>query len=404
MERGRDAAPLTSEFMSFAKSVIDNPSNKNVIDLVRKFGTHYRTQTTLGGIYQYKASISQRDVAILEKLGKNVAASVELGIKKPSAAVTAGGSGSTDTSSSSGLQVSGKKVEISAIANPPFQDQKWFEGGAEPSAKWFAHVDNYSGLGVRSMQLEWIWKIFDSSNAENPIMRTTKSKSFPTARAQLDAARDAIKAAIDPANCVNNGLCAEGYDGCSLSGQFKKPGDFAYPPTCLSCYQDSSGPMCDPEHTKSCTQKMCTCDPGWDGPKCSNEVGGCKRGLGSNDQEFAPHVFCSSNGEYQLLLQNDCNLVVKGPAGIRYDWQMSQPQCGGGGGGCEASLRLGDDGNLVLWCDGRSSWSSNTARAGGGNAAYMEVGNDGNVVLYNGMENSATQDRASYWSFVERMT
>ncbi|HZH75013.1 MAG TPA: D-alanyl-D-alanine carboxypeptidase family protein, partial [Archangium sp.] len=78
----------------------------------------------------------------------------------------------------------------------------------------------------------------------------------------------------------------------------------------------------------------------------------------------------SNNGLYRLVLQNDGNLVLYGPDGVR--WTPGAPSTGN-------QLVL-QDGNLVLYdTSGKFIWQSGS---GGNIGAWLALQHDGNLVVY----------------------
>lgn len=82
----------------------------------------------------------------------------------------------------------------------------------------------------------------------------------------------------------------------------------------------------------------------------------------------------SSNGWYQLIMQNDGNLVIYDKAG-NARWSSKTPI------GAAARLIMQNDGNAVVYRNSNNAvlWSSGTANSGG-NRITMQ--NDGNLVIY----------------------
>jgi CHAP domain len=102
-------------------------------------------------------------------------------------------------------------------------------------------------------------------------------------------------------------------------------------------------------------------------------------GAGKADQLCAPHsmgldqYIHSSSGQYELLMQDDGNLVLYGPSGAT--WASNTVGSGG------TSVNMQGDGNLVMYTSAaKPVWASNTAGTGSGNHLVMQ--NDGNLVIY----------------------
>jgi hypothetical protein len=91
----------------------------------------------------------------------------------------------------------------------------------------------------------------------------------------------------------------------------------------------------------------------------------------------------SRSGAYQLVQQNDGNLVLYTPSG--YSWTNTY-----GYGNPGATTTLTWDGNLVSSINGVVLWQSNTP-GHGGEGPYLHLQNDGNLVLYRGND-------TPYWS------
>ncbi|MFB0830309.1 lectin [Brevibacillus laterosporus] len=79
----------------------------------------------------------------------------------------------------------------------------------------------------------------------------------------------------------------------------------------------------------------------------------------------------STNGEYQLVMQDDGNLVLYGRG--RALWNSNTH------GQAASNLIMQGDGNLVIYGYPHAIWHSNTHNNPG---ARLVVQNDGNVVIY----------------------
>jgi YD repeat-containing protein len=80
----------------------------------------------------------------------------------------------------------------------------------------------------------------------------------------------------------------------------------------------------------------------------------------------------STDGRYELVMQNDGNLVLYGPSG--YMWQSRT------GGSEGAFVIMGGDGNLALYdVHGNTLWTTGTS---GNSGAYFTIQTDGNLVVY----------------------
>ncbi|KAK1265031.1 hypothetical protein QJS04_geneDACA021315 [Acorus gramineus] len=83
-----------------------------------------------------------------------------------------------------------------------------------------------------------------------------------------------------------------------------------------------------------------------------------------------------TNGYYQFIMQNDCNLVLYD--GGRAIWASNT-----NGRGSSCVLRMQYDGNLVIYASGeRAVWASNTNIGNGNYVCVLQ--NDRNVVIYAG--------------------
>ena len=82
----------------------------------------------------------------------------------------------------------------------------------------------------------------------------------------------------------------------------------------------------------------------------------------------------SSNGKWELILQNDGNLVI-------YRRENMHPTWATGTNGQDVwRAVMQTDGNLVLYAfNGHPVWASNTV---GQNGAYLIMQDDGNLVIY----------------------
>jgi cell wall-associated NlpC family hydrolase len=81
----------------------------------------------------------------------------------------------------------------------------------------------------------------------------------------------------------------------------------------------------------------------------------------------------SPNGQYQLIMQTDGNLVLyRGSTAL---WSS------GTGGDDGATVTMQTDGNLVLYLNGVAKWNSNTA---GFSGDFLQLQDDSNLVIYQG--------------------
>lgn len=90
----------------------------------------------------------------------------------------------------------------------------------------------------------------------------------------------------------------------------------------------------------------------------------------------------SSNGEYQLILQEDCNFVLY----RKIDNDDKEPIWASNtyneGGSSNHSVLLQADGDFVLYnSDGQPLWHSGT-HGYGASSPYVVVQDDGNVCMY----------------------
>lgn len=102
-------------------------------------------------------------------------------------------------------------------------------------------------------------------------------------------------------------------------------------------------------------------------------------GVSNADQLCAPDSMAldqylqSPNGQYKLLMQDDGNLVIYGNG--KATWASNTVGAGG------SSLNMQGDGNLVIYTSGgKAVWSTGTSGTGNGNRLVMQ--NDGNLVVY----------------------
>ncbi len=93
--------------------------------------------------------------------------------------------------------------------------------------------------------------------------------------------------------------------------------------------------------------------------------------LGSGEMLYKGETLKSPNGQYQLILQNDGNLVLYN--GSKAIWST------GTQGKQGRKLIMQSDGNLVLYGRGGPIWATNTS---GNRDAYLKIQNDGNLAIY----------------------
>jgi hypothetical protein len=87
----------------------------------------------------------------------------------------------------------------------------------------------------------------------------------------------------------------------------------------------------------------------------------------------------SSNGQYQLILQEDGNLVLYSNGNALWSSRTM-------GKGAK-KLVMQRDGNLVLYKDREPVWATNTS---GNNGAFLKIQNDGNLVIYRAVWSTGT--------------
>lgn len=97
----------------------------------------------------------------------------------------------------------------------------------------------------------------------------------------------------------------------------------------------------------------------------------------------------SANGQYELVMQKDGNLVVYANGSDKAIWSSNTQGSGAN------FARMGDDGNLVLLKDDKPVWVSKTAGHAG---ASLTMQDDGNVVLRAQANPGDKAPAASLWS------
>ncbi len=115
-------------------------------------------------------------------------------------------------------------------------------------------------------------------------------------------------------------------------------------------------------------------------------------GAGGADQLCAPHSMSldqylhSPSGQYKLLMQDDGNVVLYGPAGAT--WASNTAGSGG------TSINMQGDGNLVIYTSaGTPVWSTGTQGTGASNRLTLQ--DDGNLVLYTGAGNAVWSSKTT---------
>jgi hypothetical protein len=106
-------------------------------------------------------------------------------------------------------------------------------------------------------------------------------------------------------------------------------------------------------------------------PGCTGGGTGCGE-LTANQQLDSNQSLYSCNGEFDLIMQSDGNLVL---------YQGGTPLWASGtvGSGADEAIMQGDGNFVVYTSSGSAPWASGTA---GNSGAYLDVQNDANVVIY----------------------
>ena len=104
-----------------------------------------------------------------------------------------------------------------------------------------------------------------------------------------------------------------------------------------------------------------------------------------NPQQGQQNSLVTDNGSFQLIMQQDGNLVLYKTVSRRFTPIWASNTYGRQVGQCTMQT----DGNLVIYTPNHKPiWASNTY---GHNGSYLEVQDDGNVVIY-------TPDHKPIWA------